>query len=261
MRAIEIQKKWCIQIKDFKHKGFPLKETRRYITSQNSASTTQQEAQHQSPSKASCLASRVWCVVFHGVFHGQHDGGADGADGQSWHNWQMRKGHHAFEDEDVFWTISNLYRQYVECFEAIELQTTPGNVMKCVSFFISRLEIYCLRSETSRCSEVIFIYIYIHISCFWHLPSGTWQMCCKWTSITQNESLISLLWFQNGQRTQKRLSLLASYSLFSGHTSLKSMPKADSKVGIYTTWFQGNFRPLANCESKSGLSQFSRALS
>lgn len=40
-------------------------------------------------------------------------------------------------------SISNLYRQYVECFEAIELQTTPGDVMKCVSFFNSRLEIYC----------------------------------------------------------------------------------------------------------------------
>ena len=106
MLAIEIQKNDVLQIKDFKHKGFPLKETRRYNTSQNSASTTQQEAQHQSPSKASCLASRasrVWCVVFHGVFHGRHGGGADGADGQSWHNWQMRKGHHAFEDEDVFW--------------------------------------------------------------------------------------------------------------------------------------------------------------
>ena len=95
MRAIEIQKNDVYKLK--------ISNTR---DSQNSASTTQQEAQHQSPSKASCLASRasrVWCVVFHGVFHGRHGGGADGADGQSWHNWQMRKGHHAFEDEDVFW--------------------------------------------------------------------------------------------------------------------------------------------------------------
>ena len=28
----------------------------------------------------------------------------------------------------------------------------------------------------------------------------------------------------------------------------------------YTTWFQGNVRPLANCESKSGLSQFFQGL-
>lgn len=100
--------------------------------------------------------------------------------------------------------------------------------------------------------NIIYIYIGLLASSIWDL-TNVLQMNLHHTK-RDKPALISK-WPTN---TETFVAFGFIFTVFRAHFFEKHAKSGQQSW--YTTWFQGNVRPLANCESKSGLSQFFQGL-